>query len=119
RGSTRTSPTAPATAGAAAHGPNGGRATLAASPAEGVHVGVLEADEPRIRRTGDAGRGRPVVALEGAAARGRGAARRAVVVEGGGHGRQGVLVVRDALQLPHVRQPPVGEIGRASCRERG
>src|SRR5439155_1309013 len=114
---TRTSPTAPATAGAAPHGPNGGGATLAASPAEGVHVGVVEACEPRIRRTGDAGRGRPVVAVEGAAARGRGAARRAVVVEGGGHGRQDVLVVQDALQLAHVRYPPVGVAGEAHAVE--
>src|SRR5207249_753229 len=47
--------------GGASHGPNGGGATLAAAQTERIHVGEQEADEPRTRRPGDAGRGRPVV----------------------------------------------------------
>src|SRR5207247_6742660 len=93
--------------GCVAHGPHEGGAALAATPAERIHVAVPEAHVPRVPRVGDAGRRRPVVAQAGAAARRRLAARRAVGVERRGHDRVEGLVVHDALQLPHVRQPPI------------
>src|SRR5439155_4433772 len=94
--------------GGVPHGPHVGGAALAVAPAERIHAAVRETHVPRVPRVGDAGRRRPVVARGGAAARRRGAARCAVGVEGRGRGhrRVDVLVVHDALQLPHVRQPP-------------
>src|SRR5205823_7801802 len=60
------------------------------------------------RRAGGLGRRRPGVAGERAAAPRHIAARRAAVVERRGDGGDEVLVGRDAQQLAHVRQPPIG-----------
>src|SRR5947207_13782238 len=99
--------------GAAPNGPHERGAALAAAPAERIHAAVREGHVPRARRVGDAGRRRPVVAPRGAAASRRVAARRAVVVERRGYRRVEALVVRDALQLAYVRQPPIVVAGEA------
>src|SRR6266481_5572841 len=100
---------------AAAHPPNG------AESAREVHVHVASggAHEPRERRVAGVGGRRPVAARGGAATGQHRAARRAARIESGRHGRIEVLVVGDALELPHVGHPPVrvpGEAHRVECR---